>query len=831
MRAFSTVVSLIALLAATHVGARAVGPVPPLGNFLDPAHGIWSVARTADLPAEQELELSGVSAPVTVKYDDRGVPHVFASTEEDAFRALGWVHARDRLFQMELVQRAVAGTLTELVGARALPLDRNARELRLAKAAEDKWAAIADDSPVKRAVTVYMEGVNAYIAGMRPEELPLEYRLLNRKPRRFNPQDTYYLLIRMSQTLSYQESELRFAALEQMVGRAAAEALLPINAPIQEPIEPVPGRSAPRLTPPLFPAPISPSAAQVALAKRTMEAHDLFAGPLTRADASVGSNNWAVSPARSASGYALLAGDPHLELTLPSIWYEAHMVVPGKLDVYGVSFPMSPIIPIGFNREMAWTMTNTGNDVVDYYRETVDDTLRPRRYMLDGAWRDVELREETFVEANGRTIARDTMYATHRGPLLKTSLGWMSQRWTAREVSDEGDAFRRVMYAGNVNEFYEAMRGFQTPAQNMLTADRSGSIGIRSTGRYPIRPGDGRGDVVFDGSSSASDWIGDQPVSWYPQSVNPAQGYLASANQQPIDPSVRPQYQGSDWPTPWRAMRINAILRANAQVTPEDMRKAQTDPRSELTAFVMNALREAVATARANATWAESDEAALQHLESWNGEFTPDNNGAVLYSSLLSALTQLTWDELVIPGENRRVVTPSQMMLVQLLRDPSSVWWDDRSTSEAVENRDAILLRALRDAWTLARTRYGNDPSQWKWRDLRVANVHHLLRLPGFGRTDIPVTAGPGTLSPDSFSGTHGASWRFVVELAPEIRAWGTYPGGQSGNAVSPRYDDRLPLWREGELAELRVPRSAAELAAERTSSELRFVPAAGGSR
>lgn len=847
MRLVTTLISVVALAGALYVGARPVGPVPPLGPFLDPVSGIWAAARVAELPAEQELTMPGLSASVEIKYDDRGVPHIFGATEPDVARALGWVHARDRLFQLEMIQRAVAGTLTELVGPRALPLDRNARRLALAQAAQTKWDAVPAGSAVRLAVEAYMEGVNTYIDGMTPADLPLEYRLLGRTPRRFLPVDTYYLLVRMSQTLSYQEGELRFHALEQLVGREAASALIPIDAPIQEPIEPVPGRRQARLAFRALPAPRAPDSARVAAARRVRDAAQAIAAAnatpfgasveatrdltdlLTRGEAVVGSNNWAVSPARSASGHALLAGDPHLELTLPSIWYEAHLVVPGTLDVYGVSLPMSPIIPIGFNRDMAWTMTNTGNDVVDYYREVVDDSLRPRKYQVDGAWRELAMREELYRDPSGNIIERDTLLSTHRGPLLPTAIGWLSQRWTAREVSDEGDNFRRGMSATGVADFHARMESFRTPAQNMLTADRAGNIGIRSTGRYPIRPGDGRGDVIFDGSTSANDWTGDRPLAWYPQVRNPAQGYIASANQQPIDPTVRAGYQGSDWPSPWRAMRINNLLRGNAAVTVDDMRRFHTDPRSELTPFILTALGDAREAAEAAGTWTADDEVAWGHLRKWDAAFTPSSGPALLFDALLQAINRHTWDELVLPGETRRVMTPSQMVLVQLLADPRSGWWDDRASTDVVETRDAILLRALRDAWTGTRSRWGNDPAAWRWGNARVVRVHHLLGLPGFGRDSLEVQSGPGTLSPSDNGGTHGASWRFVVELGPEVRGWGTYPGGQSGNPVSTRYADRIETWRAGELTPLHTPRTAADLGAAETRAVLRMTPSTGG--
>lgn len=825
MRILSTVISALALVAALFVGARPVGPVPPLGQLLSPSTGIWSVVRSAELPREVALELNGLGAAVEVRYDDRGVPHIFAASEPDAARALGWVHARDRLFQMELVQRAVAGTLTELVGARALPLDQSARRLALAQGAMAKWTAIPDSSDVKRSVLAYMEGVNAYIATMKPQDLPLEYRLLGRRPRTFHPQDTYYLLIRMSQTLSFQQGELAFHAVEQLVGRAAAEAIYAVEAPIQEPIEPVAGHRQARInTAWRLPPPRVPDSARVAQARGFGQ----LAQSLTRGEAVVGSNNWSVSPQRSATGHALLAGDPHLELTLPSIWYEAHLVVPGQLDVYGVSLPLSPIIPIGFNRDMAWTMTNTGNDVVDFYREVVDDSTTPKRYRVDGAWRDVASRAETYRDPAGKVVAVDTFYATHRGPLFRTAFGWTSQRWTAREPSDEGNNFRLGMRATDVRDFYRRTESYQTPTQNMMTADRSGNIGVRSTGRYPIRPGTGRGDIVFDGSSSGSDWIGDQPLTWYPQSVNPAQGYLASANQQPIDPSVRREYHGSNWPSPWRAMRINNLLRGDSSVTVDDLRRFHTDPTSELTSFVMTAVGDARIAAQASGIWTDEDEAAFGLLVKETPEFTPDSRWAVLFAALLARLTHLTWDELIPPGDERRLATPSQMVLVSLLRDAGNVWWDDRRTGAVVEQRDAIVLKALREAWTQTRAAHGNDPAGWRWGAVRRIDVHHLLRLPGFGRRGLEVQSGPGTLSPSESNGTHGASWRFVVELGPEVKGWGTYPGGQSGNPISSRYADRLELWRTGQLAELRFPRTADELSAVHTMSTLRFTPAGG---
>ncbi|MBP7549500.1 MAG: penicillin acylase family protein [Gemmatimonadaceae bacterium] len=820
-------VSVLALAGALWVGFRPIGAVPPIGSLLDPAHGVWAAARFAELPGEQSLVLDGLTGPVEVRFDDRGVPHIFATSVPDVARALGWVHARDRLFQMELTARKVTGTLSELAGRPTLSIDRQSRERGLAVAAEARWNALPVDSPTRKVIEAYVEGINQWVRDADVAEWPVEYKLLGARPRIFQSRDVYYLLAEMGQVLAWQSEELERSAVEALVGVAATDALFPVNAPIQEPIEPVPGRTKPRWAVVRFPAPALPDARAVASASRLgATIARLSPETFTRGEAVVGSNNWAVAPERTAAKHALLSGDPHLQLSLPSVWYEAHLVVPGELDAYGVTFPLAPNIPIGFNRDVAWTATNTGADVMDFYRETVDDSASPTRYRVDGEWRAVTRRVEEFRGRNGERLATDTVYGTHRGPMLRTAEGWLSMRWTVLEPSDEASAFLGAMRARSAEEWYRAMESYKAPAQNFLVADRSGAIGIRSTGRYPIRPGDGRGDRIFDGSTSASDWVGDWPLAQYPQALRPAQGYLASANQQPLDPAVRPGYLGWDWPTPWRAMRINEILRGDSAMTPEKMRLAHTDPRSVMTEPVRSVARAAVTAAGAVASAEERE--AMAFLEAWDARFDTESKGAALFAELVQELTKRTWDEFSVPGESLRVATPNTMQLVRLFDDPGSAWWDDRSTTAERETRDAIVRASLRAAWTTMRERRGDDASRWRWGDLRQANIRHLLQLPGFGRESLEVQSGPGTLSPNEGRGTNGASWRFVVELGDAVTAWGTYPGGQSGNPVSSRYDDRLELWRTGQLAPLRLPYKAEDLAGDQLVSVLRFTPMGG---
>jgi penicillin amidase len=829
-RTIRLVVALLVLAAGLLVGARPIGSAPTLGPFLEPAHGVWALARASAMPKEAEARVPGLRDSVRVVYDERAVPHVFAHSEEDAYRALGFVVARDRLFQLYVQTLASSGRLSELAGPVAIPLDREMRQLGLPRAAERALARLADTSDAMRVARAYADGVNAYVASMPESELPLEFRLLRTRPPVWEPLDTYYLQNRMGWTLAFISLERDRAAAAARVGIEAAKALFPDDSPIQEPIQPN-GRGAPRLAFHPLPPPGKPDTASLLVA----EALDAVLGSPALASAGgaseserwMASNNWAVSPARSATGHALLAGDPHLDLTLPSIWYEAHLVVPGALDVYGATIPGAPAIVLGFNRDVAWTFTNTGADVMDVYVEQVDDDANPTRYRVDGKWRRLERRIESYRGKLGETIGVDTVLFTHRGPLQHVRGHWISLRWTALESGREGSAFLAGARARSAAAFEDAMAAsYQAPAQNMLAADRGGHIAIRSTGRYPIRPGASGGGLPFDGTTSASDWTGDLAVAQWPQAFDPAQGFLASANQQPIDPATTSVWFGGSY-DPWRALRINALLRADSTVTIDDMRRFQTDPGSAradyYVPFFVNAARRVAARGRGPAP-AILDEAA-RVLERWDRRYTRDNTAAVLFEAALREAAIETWDEFAVEGGARRV-TPSSSVLAELMADSASAWWDVRGTAE-VEDRDAILASSLAKAFITTRQRFGTPgDTGWRWSRTYRANIMHLLRLPALSATDLVVQGGPGTLSPLAGNGTNGPSWRMVVELAPTVHAWTTYPGGQSGNPLSPRYRDRIPEWQAGALEAVHVPARPEDLPPAQRSATLLLRPA-----
>ena len=798
----------ITLVVLCFLGARGAMGLPGIGELLDPVRGAWSVANSAELPDSAAGAVPALSSGVTVLYDERAVPHIFARNEEDAYRALGYVVARDRLFQLELQTRAAAGTLTELLGPLALEADQETRGLGLPAAAERKMIALDTLSEGGRMAEAYAEGVNAYIESLSPDDYPIEYRILGAAPARWEPINSVHLFNRMGYILAMSSVELRRARAAALVGTEAAEALFPTNSAIQEPIQPV-DRSAPRVVIEPLPPPGEPDTlARVALGALPRLTPTMTGVTRETPGSALGSNNWAVAPRRTAGGHALLAGDPHLELSLPSIWYEAHLVVPERLDVYGVTIPGAPAIVIGFNRAVAWTFTNTESDVLDYWLETVNDTAAPTAYQLDDEWRPLTFDIERYLDKSGNVLDVDTILWSHRGPLRRFEDRWLSMRWTMLEPVVEVDGFLHAARASSTAEFLDAMAEYRAPAQNMLVADTGGNIAIRSTGWFPIRANDGSGAEVHDGKTADSDWTGFWPLGDYPQATNPAQGYLASANQQPIDPSTGSRYLGADWYEPWRALRINALLRADSAVTPDAMRQYQTDPGSARADAFVPLLLEI-----ASRSQSDSVRRAAALLGEWSRTYRVDDERAILFEYAMNALEQIVWDELQPEGTTGRGPgNPNELSLLSLLSDSASVWWDRRGTP-AVERRDQIVALSLASALASTIAEHGEPAAGgWRWGSIRTANIGHLLRIPDWSANDVPVQGGPSTLSPISGNGSFGPSWRMVVELAPEVRAWGIYPGGQSGNPASSRYRDRVRRWSNGRLDTLRMPRTAGDL-------------------
>lgn len=833
------------------VGAMGAGPLPPLGPLLDPGRGAWATVRGAEHPAAAAVSLPGLSAPVQIRYDARAVPHITAATERDAFVALGFVTARDRLFQMELQSRAAEGTLTALAGARALPLDRATEALGMPDALE-RWRPDLQDDRAPPLVAAYSDGVNAFIASLTPATMPLEYRLLGAAPRRWDPLHGVALRLEMARTLTRDDAEERFERVAAVVGDSAARALYAPHAPVVVPMVPTAGPfsgGVARVEPLTLPAPDSARLDRVRRLLRVASQGPLR-GPIAQrpeqlpdGDA-LGSNAWVVAPARAAGGAALIAGDQHLQLTLPSIWYEVHLTVPGQLDVHGLTIPGGPAIIQGTNRAVSWTITNSTIDVMDRWRERVDDSIAPARYWVDGAWTPVRLRTAVFRDRRGREVGRDTVRFTHRGPLQRGPDGvWRSTRWTATDDRPGLDAVTRLHQATSTADFAARVVEFASPAQNYVIADTAGHITAITAGRFPSRPGRASGDRDFDGTTRATDWTGTRAEAERPRADDPAQGYLVTANQEQWDPAVQPAYFAADWPSPWRALHANMLLKSMPPATPAAMAAMHTDPgNARVTAFAPLLAESVLRTfgplpctdadsVRQHAPLAQPDSTgrvararmAALLLGCWDLRFAAGTPAPLLFETAMAELNDLVWDELLPAGDSTGTPTleplwrlPSEMVLLQLLSAPQSPWWDRLATPGVAEERDAVVVEALARAYDGLARRFGADAGPaWHWERHRYARVNSLLRLPGFGRDSISLPfAGESSLTPSSGRGSHSASVRFIAEMRPGSaggpRVWVTQPGGQRGHPLSRFYADRLPDWQRGAL----VPADPVEAAA-----------------
>ena len=499
------------------LGSATLLPLP-LGSFLSPQHGIWQNAEPLKQRFNMELRFPELKGRSTVYLDDRLVPHIVADNDEDACFIQGYLHARFRLWQMEFQTLAAAGRISEIVGDKAVNFDRGRRRLGMVYAAENMLKEIEADPISKSQVDNYTAGVNAYITSLPESLLPVEYKLLGYQPEKWSNLKTALFVKQMAFTLSGFSNDLPLTKAKAFFGDEALRILSP---QVADSLEPVVPKGTVFLPPSVHPA--VPAMADSIYIEQTE-----FTGNLKetgKPDPANGSNNWAVSGARTQSGAPILCNDPHLDLSFPSIWYEMQVTTP-TMNAYGVSFPGAPGVIIGFNDSIAFGFTNSERDVMDYYAIQFKDDTKTQ-YRFDSSWKDSRLRIEA-IKVKEKPVVYDTVAYTVFGPVTYDNSypstdgpgKALALRWKAHDPSNELLTWYYLNRAGNYEDYKHALQYFTSPAHNVVFASKSGDIAIWQQGVFPAL-WNRQGLYVMPGKDSSYMWQGFIPINENPHTLNP----------------------------------------------------------------------------------------------------------------------------------------------------------------------------------------------------------------------------------------------------------------------------------------------------------------------
>ncbi|MEO0469125.1 MAG: penicillin acylase family protein, partial [Bacteroidota bacterium] len=743
------------------------------GAFLDPFHGFWRNAEAVERSFEAELDLPGLESAVEVVIDQRNVPHVFAQSLTDAAYAQGYLHARDRLWQMDFQIMATAGRLTEIVGRgkddRILDLDRTTRRKGMVFAAERTLEMINQQPDTRRMVEAYAEGINAWIAQLDESSLPIEYKLLNYKPEAWSPLKTALLMKSMANTLSARTRDIDHTNGLMLLGRKYFDLLHPEFPDKDMPIVPARTRFNWRQALPLPRVPGDYRPDSIYLER----------DPVEKPSEINGSNNWAVAGSRTSTGKPMLANDPHLGLNLPSIWYEIQIQVDNDINVYGVSLPGAPGVVIGFNDSIAWGLTNAGRDVMDFYRTEFRNDKR-EEYRYDGQWLPVNPRVESFQIRNEAPFL-DTVLYTNIGPVMyDRNFGDqplpLAMRWMAHEPSNDMLAFLGLMRADNYEDYAAAIANHICPAQNFVFASAAGDIAIWQQGKFVNRWKE-QGRFILDGTSREHIWLKYIPQAENPHVINPPSGYVSSANQHPTSQFYPYYYTGGF--ASYRGRRINQLLAADDTITVEDMKSFQLDNYGVMAEDGLPILLAELDTTALRG----NDRRAYDILRSWDLMYERDQVAPTIFTRWWQEVYKGIWgDEWRRDGRKWR--RPGRATTTQILRDSVEFLFYRDPADTTKKDRTSLIRRGFRQAMQSMEEDYGNNIQDWQWQKFKRTSIVHLSRsLRPFDRAEIPTDGSREILN--ATDRTHGPSWRMVVALGDKPEAWGVYPGGQNGNPGS----------------------------------------------
>ncbi len=767
----------------------------------------WWIVRRSLPQLDGNIAIAGLTQPVTIDRDQWARPWIRASSIQDAVTAQGFVMAQDRLWQMDLLRRAAAGDLSEIFGALALKFDEDSRTLGMRQAAE---RAAADASPeIRGMLDAYARGVNENIA-QRAKKPPLEFVALGYRPRAWTPADTYLISLYMYRTLtSTWQEKLNRQWILAKVGPDRARGLFVEDSPLDHFIwaaaspasqpdprnsadVPAPGVRAAGDDPPFAPA--EWDAARDFLAQFDEQTRQI-----------IGSNNFVVSGAHTASGKPLLANDTHLQLSVPALWYVIHLSAPG-LNVQGFALPGAPLVIIGHNNRIAWGFTNSNVDVEDLYVESFDPA-NPLLYRANGKLLTAEVRHETIHVRAKPDVSLDVIVTRH-GPIVHRDPPEQggrayALRWTALEPGGLDFGFPLLGKAQNWHDFIETTRHIAGPGQNTIYADVDGNIGFTIPARIPIRA-NGNGALPVRGDTDDFEWNGYIPFEELPRVLNPPEGIMATANARTVGPGYK-YYLTDRQAGPYRTARLYELLLNRTGLTPADCNAIQNDIVSLPNRFLAGTL---VKAANAKPPHDPRTQHLIAKLQGWDARATADS----VETSFVEYTRHALFRHLLAPylGDE---ITKYELWEPQSVYN--DVWWRDKVFLENVlrerpaawlpssfASYDELLTASADEAVAaLAKHTGSSDETRWTWGRLHPLNMIHPLGRSGplHGFLSIGPYAQSGTVDTVGAMGVgHGPAMRFVADLSNFDQSLMEVPTGESGQYGSPHYRDQFLAWFAG---------------------------------
>jgi penicillin amidase len=782
---------------------------------------VWFVRRPWP-KYDGTVTVPGLLASAEIVRDRWGVPHIYAENEHDLFFAQGYVHAQDRLFQMEVNRRLGSGTLSEIGGSSLIDIDKLVRTYGLRRVAEQSWPLLDQDT--RDVLEAYAEGVNAYIDSHR-NRLPVEFTILGVDPNPWTPIDT----LTWSNVMAYRMGinhrlEIKRIWFSSEAGSTASDLLLP--PPLEEDLPVI----VPGETNDLNWAPGVYVEGLAAIEEWLGDPNQVWA-----------SNNLAIHGSRTESGMPILANDTHLGLQMPSVWYE-NGLHGGRFDSAGFTIPGIPLIVMGHNQRIAWGITNMDPDIQDLYIERVAMEENPvgGTYTFMGERHELEVVRETINVRGGEPEELDVLFTSH-GPIvndvfgLPPQAGMMALRWS---LYDGGSfALQSIVslnLATNWDEFRDALQYWDTLSQNFVYADVEGNIGYQATGKIPIRVPEHTGLVPVTGWTGEYEWQGFVPFEGLPSLFNPPSGFVATANNKVV-PDDYPYTLSNDCFHPgYRAKRVNDLLAADDQFTIEDVYALQADtyslPAEILRPYLLSVEPESDLQAK-----------VLAEVEAWDLRYDVDSAGATAYEVWYRFLVRNTFgDELMRAKSGSDVlysfegdIARTAPLLIDLIPDADEKWFDDVTTLQ-VEVREDVISRSWTDAVGWLSERYGDDPEKWEWGDVHtialadpilgqsgIAPLEALVNGPRIGVpghyyavNSITYITGDGSID---FDAGFGTTQRMVMDLSNWDNMSAVNSTGQSGHLFHPHREDQISLWQNLEYRPMPFTQDAVEAGAEAT--------------